>query len=399
MRADPNRLIFLLALFVLAGCSSIARNPLPEEQHLQASVLGRNDLRFWGDELDADRLSWLTKESDVSKEFPGIINRQHDYLVLSGGGANGSYGAGLLVGWTDAGSRPEFTIVTGISIGALTAPFAFLGSDYDPVLTEIYTTLDSSSIFEFRSVFRVLGQDSLANTAPMQRTLETYVDDDVIEALAREYHRGRRLQIGTTNLDAGRSVVWDVTRIAATGHPEAKSLIHQVLMASAALPGLFPPVYIDVEAPDGSRYDEMHVDGGTTAQMFFYPNNVDWGQVTERLNVQGTPTIYVIRNSRVRPDYKTVPPRMSAIGGRTINSLIRTQGIGDYYRILALAERDGLDLEISWIPRSAASDVETDEPFDPEMMRALYHFGYKRMIEGSAWKNPRETGGVLERSN
>ena len=394
----PSIPLLLLVLLFLAGCSGTVRQPLPADVHQQATVLGRNDLRYWGDAVPESRMSWFYESRKLATGYEGIINREHNYLVLSGGGENGAYGAGVLVGWSEVGSRPEFTIVTGISTGALTAPFAFLGVDYDPMLTEVYTTLGTSNIFELRSVFKLAGKESLADTAPMQRTLESYVDDTMVAALAREYRRGRRLQIGTTNLDAGRPVVWDITRIAATGHPEAKNLIHKVLLASAALPGLFPPVYINVEAPDGKRYDEMHVDGGATAQMFFYPANVDWEDVARRFGVRGAPTVYVIRNSKVRPRYEPVKPRMSAIGGRTVSSLIRTQGIGDFYRILALAERDGLELQISWIPEEAVSDVLSDEPFDPDFMRALFEYGYQRVSEGDAWTDAHEAMETINRS-
>ncbi len=288
-RLNPGRALLALALLGLAACSGITRNPLPAENYEQARVFDRTDLRFWGDRIDEHYMSEFLARADVESDYEGIMNREHHYLVISGGGANGAYGAGVLYAWSELETRPEFTVVTGISSGALTAPFAFLGPEYDDELREVYTTLDTSSIADLRNVFSVFGSDAVLDTTPLKRVIEQYVDEQMIADLAREFHRGRRLQIGTTNLDAGRPVVWDITRIAASGHEHSAGLIHDILRASAALPGAFPPVYIDVEGADGKRYDEMHVDGGVTSQMFFYPSNVDWDLVERRLGVVGGP--------------------------------------------------------------------------------------------------------------
>ena len=235
----------------------------------------------------------------------------------------------------------------------------------------------------------MLGADSVVDTTPLSRLLETAISDQMIEELAREHRKGRVLSVATTNMDAARPVVWNITRIAASGHPDAPALIRDVLLASASIPGAFPPVYIKVEASDGRTYDEMHADGGVTGQMYFYPVGIDWDQVTDVLGVQGTPTIWLIRNAFVRPHYEAVNPRLLPIAGRTIDSLIRTQGVGDFFRIWTLAERDGLDLEVTWIPDEAPDEigVEATEAFDPRYMRALFDFGYRRTLEGNTWKD------------
>lgn len=386
MKPTLQRCLLLLCLLSLAACAGISRNPLPGDIHAKATVLGRDDLRYWGDNSRQENQGYsLYKQTreQFKARYAGVSGREHHYLAVSGGGANGAYGAGALVGWTATGTRPEFAIVTGISTGALIAPFAFLGPEYDNQLKEVYTTLGTDRIFSIRSIFKIVGGDGLVDTSPFQQTLETYVNDDVIQAIAAEYRQGRLLLIGTTNLDAGRPVIWNIGRIADSGHPDAPDLIRQVLRASASIPGAFPPVYLKVEA-NGVEYDEMHVDGGTSAQMFLYPSSIDWKDVMGLLDVKGTPQAYVIRNSRVHPSYEEVSPRVSEIASRTIDSLIRTQGVGDAYRIYALAERDGVDINLTWIPKDSVED-SSDEPFDPKYMSELFEYGYQRAINGELW--------------
>ncbi|MEP0201971.1 MAG: patatin-like phospholipase family protein [Halioglobus sp.] len=381
-----TRYAVLAIVLCLPGCAGLTRTPLPAEQYQEATVLTRGDLRFWGDRSSDLNWSELRSRSNdqLVKDYPPTTQTQHSYLALSGGGANGAYGAGLLSGWSEAGTRPEFAMVTGISIGALTAPFAFLGSDYDGVLREVYSTLDSSSIYKARSIVGSIRKDSLVDSTPLAAVLEKYVTKELVAAIGVQYLRGRSLFIGTTNLDAGRPVIWNVGRIAASGDPDAVALIRQVLQASASIPGAFPPVYIDVQGVDGNTYDEMHVDGGTSSQMFLYPQGIDWAEVLETLKVDGRPTAYLIRNSYLEPDYDPVPRKLLPIVGRTVDSLVRTQGQGDIYRIYTLARRDGIDVKISWIPNGSVGITPT-ETFDPVYMRALFEFGYQRGLAQDGW--------------
>jgi predicted acylesterase/phospholipase RssA len=377
-------LIPVFCLVVLSACSSVLRNPVPADMHLQTSVLGRQDLRIWGDQQQEHPAVDLANSDSLQERFGGIMHRQHNYLAISGGGADGAYGAGVLLGWTETGARPEFTMVTGVSTGALTAPFAFLGSAYDAQLKELYTTLDTSSIFNRRSVFTIIRGDSVVDSAPLAHMLKKYITRDMVAEIGRQYRLGRSLSIGTTNLDAGRPVIWNIGRIAASGHPDAPELIRQVLLASASIPGVFPPVYISVQGPDGKTYEEMHVDGGTTTQMFLYPSSLDMARLLKVLDVKGTPTAYLIRNSRLRPDYEPVKARLTKIASRSVTSLIRTQGIGDAYRIAALAKRDGVKIELTWIT-DAAPKNPGDEVFDPKYMAALFDYGYRRALDGQVW--------------
>jgi predicted acylesterase/phospholipase RssA len=378
--------IAVTLLLILTGCASTPeRQPLPPEQTLKAAIPGVPDARFWGDEwptFAAERFERFTV-ADFQREFEGVYDKPHNYLAISGGGANGAFGAGLLVGWTATGKRPEFTMVTGVSTGALTAPFAFLGSDYDDEMKEVYTSTYTRDIATKRNVVDAAFGDSITDTAPLRKLIAKYIGAEMIDAIAREHKRGRRLFVGTVNLDAARPVIWNIGAIAASDHPEKTKLIHELLRASAAIPVAFPPVFITVEA-DGKQYDEMHVDGGTGSQVFVYPAAADWKLITQKLKVHGKPQVYVIRNSFLDPDYQGMKRSVLPIASRTIDSLIRTQGVGDLYQIYALCRRDGNDFNLAYIP----SDF-TDEPtegFDPVYMKKLFDRGYQMALKGYPWE-------------
>lgn len=379
-------LSLLTCCLLLSACSAILRDPVPADEYASVTVLGRDDLRIWGDrQTESQKGSLLSHDPDtLRRDSSGIMHAEHNYLAISGGGAEGAYGAGVLLGWSELGTRPEFAMVTGVSTGALTAPFAFLGEDYDDELKMLYTTLDSSSIFFRRGIFSIIRGDSVVDNTPLMTMLNAYVTDEMIAEIASEHRRGRLLVILTTNLDAGRPVIWNIGRIANSGVPGAAHLIRQVLLASASIPGVFPPAYIQVQTADGSTYDEMHVDGGTSAQMFLYPSGTNFTKLRQYLDIKGTPKAYVIRNSRVQADYKPVKARLTNIGGRAVDSLIRTQGIGDAYRIAAIAQRDGVALELTWIPMDAPKNPG-DALFDPAYMSDLFQYGYQRVVNGTAW--------------
>ena len=385
----------LALLLVLAGCASVPeRNPLPHEYTLKAGIPGIPNARSWGDEwptFAAEMFEEFT-DADFRQNFSGIYDKPHNYLAISGGGANGAFGAGLLVGWTATGERPEFTMVTGVSTGALTAPFAFLGADYDDAMKEVYTTTTTKDIAVKRNLVAAAFGDSMTDTAPLRKLIAKYIDAEMIDAIAREHKKGRRLFIGTVNLDAGRSVIWNIGAIAASDHPEKITLIHELLRASAAIPVAFPPVIIPVEA-EGQQYDELHVDGGTGSQVFVYPAAANWQLVTRKLKAQGKPQVYVIRNSFLDPDYQGIKRNVMPIASRTIDSLIRTQGIGDLYQIYALCRRDGNDFNLAYIP-SDFTDKPT-EGFDPVYMKKLLDRGYQMALDGYPWSKA-PPGFILE---
>jgi len=377
-------LAFVCMACLLSGCSaSRLRNPLPERYGNTAQIPGIPDARLWGDESPKflDALLDQSRENLIEK-FPGVFGREHHYLAISGGGANGAFGAGLLAGWSAAGTRPEFTIITGVSTGALMAPFVFIGPAYDTQLKEVYTSYSTRDLVLMRGIMKIIFGSSIMDTAPLRKMLKKYIDRDVMESIAAEHRKGRRLYVGTTNLDAQRPVIWNIGLIAASGQPGALDLIHKIILASASIPAAFPPVMIDVEA-GGARYDEMHVDGGATSQVFFYPTDVDWKFVMERLEVKGTPKVYVIRNSFIKPHWETVYPEILPIAGISIGSLIRTQGIGDMYRIFLDCKTDGVDYNLAYIPEDF--DAQSNEDFDPVYMGKLFDLGYEMARKGYQW--------------
>lgn len=377
--------MFVPALVLLTACAHVPeRSPLPVEHIEDAEVLGIPRARMWGDEAPPWEHHWMEKSrTEIKERYSGIYGRRHTYLAISGGGANGAFAAGLLLGWTASGERPEFTAVTGVSAGALVAPFAFLGPEYDDVLKTVAAGLTPDQVYKKRGVIRALRTDALATTEPLQALIAKYVDEEVMEKIAAAHREGRSLTIGTANLDSMRPVIWRIGAIANSGHPDALSLIRQILLASASIPVVFSPVLIGVEA-DGQKYDELHVDGGAASQVFLYPVGIDYDEVLERLAVPGRPKVYIIRNSRLDPIYKQLRNKFFPIAGRSLQSLVRTQGIGDLYRIYLETCRDGLDFNLASIP--ADFTEESKEEFDRQYMHDLYDMAFERAEAGYDWE-------------
>jgi hypothetical protein len=348
------------------------------------------DVRYWGDvgtpeflgtiieSTKQERCALGLREGESDRAFPPVA-----LLALSGGGEDGAYGAGLLCGWTQAGGRPEFKYVTGISTGALIAPLAFLGPSYDPALREVYTGVSEKDIFIRRPLLQLLGSESATDTTPLRRLLDRHVTADMMRAVAAEHAKGRRLLIGTCNLDVQRPVVWDMGRIAARDSPEALKLFREVMIASASIPGVFPPVHLEVSV-DGRRYEEMHVDGGTTSQVFLYPASLDINRLAEEFRLHRGRIAYVIRNTRATPDREAVPNRLFAIVSRAVSTLIKYQAFGDIYRIYSGCRRDRIEFRLAFVPPEF--DRKAKEPFDREYMTALFEFGFRQARAGYPWK-------------
>jgi Patatin-like phospholipase len=389
----------LLVAGALAGCASaIARNPVPASMEGQAEVVGMGQapIRFWGDELppNADALV-KEKWAQVRANRPEMLGKGRrpvvNFLALSGGGADGAFGAGVLTGWTASGKRPEFDLVTGVSTGALTAPFAFLGPKYDEALKRVFTESTTKDIAIAQPVRGLLGGDSLASNAPLARIVAFYVNDAFLQEVAEEHRKGRRLLIGTTNLDAERPVVWDMGQIAVSGRPEALDLFRKVLLASAAIPAVFPPGFVKVTA-DGAVYDEMHVDGGATREVFLIPTQFMAKKTDGNLGINPVRRAYIIRNGRVAPEYKAVKAKTLSIAGRAVSSLIKSQGVGDLYELFVFAKRNGIDYNLAYIPGDFP-DTST-QAFDPVYMGKLFDLGFQLAQSGYPWKKvpPRLAG-------
>ena len=322
--------------------------------------------------LDKER-AWLASNGWTGPLPPMAI------LAISGGGDNGAFGGGLLNGWTAAGTRPEFKVVTGVSTGALAAPFAFLGPRCDQALKAVYTEVSQRDIFLKRGLLKGFFGDAMADSSPLFRLVGRYVDRRMLDAIAAEYAKGRLLLVGTTNLDTLEPVVWNMTAIAASHDPRALELFRKVLLASAAIPAAFPPVLIDAEA-GGQHFQEMHVDGGAMAQVFVYPPNLS----IRDSGVERQRTLYIIRNARLDADWASVKRRVLPIAGRAVSGLMQSQGIGDLYRIYLTAKRDGVDFNLAFIPPSFNTPHTQD--FDQGYMRSLYDLGFQMASAGYPWR-------------
>ena len=386
------RAVSVLVLAVmLAGCAAaIARNPVPPALEGQAQVVGMKaeEIRFWGDQLppNADAMlkeKWAQTRQNRPELIAGGRRPVMTSLALSGGGSDGAFGAGVLGGWTASGKRPEFDVVTGVSTGALTAPFAFLGPKYDVALKDVFTQSSTKDIAIMRPVRGLIGGDALASNAPLAKVVAHYIDEAFLEEVAAEHRKGRRLLIGTTNLDAERPVIWDMGAIATSGSPEALDLFRTVLLASAAIPAVFPPGFIKVSA-GGSTYEEMHVDGGATREVFLVPTQFIASKIDGGLGIRPVRRTYIIRNGHVAPEYKVVKARTLSIAGRAVSSLIKSQGVGDLYQLYVFCQRNGIDYNLAYIPADF-HDTST-QAFDPVYMSRLYDLGYEMAAKGYPWK-------------
>ncbi|MDI4238292.1 patatin-like phospholipase family protein [Bradyrhizobium sp. Arg237L] len=358
---------------------------MPEAAADQIELNGFNGIRFWGDAsprtiLPIVRVS--ARKAGFGLMPPAVSSRaSFNFLAISGGSEDGAFGAGLLTGWSAAGTRPSFDVVTGVSSGALMAPFAFLGAGYDRQLREIFTRYGRKDIFNY-NVRGALGGYALADNRPLESLIASYVDDAFLEEIARERLKGRVLLIGTTNLDAQRPVMWDMGKIAATGGAEAKLLFRKILLASATLPGVFPPVRIQVRV-SGKDFDELHVDGGVTRQVFVAPAIMSSFQADQMHGAAVQRRLYVIRNGKIDPEWQSVDEEILSVTVRSVSTLIKNQGIGDLYRIHAIARHEGIDFNLAGIP--ADFRYKADGPFDRSYMIALFDYGYSLAARGYSW--------------
>ena len=311
--------------------------------------------------------------------------RPFNILVLSAGGAYGAYQAGVLAGWSEAGTRPSFDVVTGVSTGAFVATLAFIGPERDPDLKRFYTQVTDRDIFARRPQLSAIVSDALADSRPLERLIEQAVDAELLRRIACEHRKGRRLYVGTTHLDARRLVVWDMGEIAARGRPEDLTLFRKILLASASLPGLLPPVAIPVEV-DGKKYEELHVDGGVTASLFFRPPQVPREQLA-RLGdkpLAGS-NVYVIVAGKLYPDAEPVEPRFLSIVGSSVSALLHAQTRGDLYEVYALALANGMNYKVTAVPEGARVPASSTT-FDPAAMNRLYEVGRRQAASPELWR-------------
>jgi predicted acylesterase/phospholipase RssA len=386
--ATLARLAVVSVLASLTACGTLPRNAVPPDLMATAVIPHMPHVRAPAGRLDPamERDLEQSFEQESPEDFPraadGLVHYPH--LALSGGGSNGAFGAGFLNGWTSTGKRPTFKIVTGVSTGALMAPFAFLGPAYDGALRWFYTKTRSRDIFVLPSLVRqLLVGESLANTEPLAALIAQYVDAAFIRQIADAHNRGLRLYIGTTDLDSQNFVVWNMGLIATSGRPEAVDLFRKVMLASASIPIAFPPVFFEVEA-GGQRYDEMHVDGGVGARMFMHGSLFSPSAIRERAGRgDGREDIFVIHNGRLAAVPMATPRSLRGIALRTLESTGKSASFGDLWRMYAFANREQAGFH--WITITTNVDLVAEEVFDPRQMKALYDVGYETARAGPVW--------------
>lgn len=379
------RLTLICSILMLSACGSLQRKAaVPPQQMGQAQIAGLSSVRY----MVASQSSIDQMAADIQAGFEvrseKTLNSAANYLSLSGGGDDGAYGAGLLIGWSDRGDRPQFNLVTGISTGALIAPFAFMGKEYDPVLRQVYTQLGPQDIFIERGLISGILSDGLSDATPLFQVISKYVDQDFLKKVANEYTtKNRWLLIGTSNLDAGVPVVWNMGKIASIGTPEALELFRKIMLASASIPGAFSPVMFDFEV-SGQSFQEMHVDGGAMTQVFLYPSALSQRAQEMKLKLQKQRNAYIIRNARLDPEWRETQRGTLTIVQRAISSLIQTQGVGDLYRIYHTTQLDGVGFNLAFIGPDFKFPHKMD--FDTAYMQALFEYGYQEGLGGKEWQ-------------
>lgn len=379
----------VIMLGISSGCSTLSRNPVPQDKMLSAKISGITDARAWSgsfsNQFEADLLLSVQQEMkyvDTNKSGRPITS----VLSLSGGGDHGAFGAGFMQGWSQSGSRPEFKLVTGISTGALIATFAFLGSEYDSTLKQAYTTVNAENIY-FPRWLSFPWSDAFADTAPLARLIKGYITKDVLQAIAQAHKQGRRLYVGTTNLDADRLIVWNMGVIANSRDPKALGLFRQILLASSSIPVVFPPVFIEVEI-DGVSYDEMHVDGGVKAQLFLLAATLNLVDFRKKLDVFAKAnrlrSIFIIRNAEIGPEPKPIHRNLAEISKRALSSLTKAQAMSDLNRIYELAREQNLDF--NWVAVPAEYERSGGKEFNTDDMNRLFKIGYEMGLKENIWR-------------
>lgn len=363
-------LVFALSL-AIAGCSSLPRTPYTATDAETTRVLDLTDLRRYADE----------PASNFRVSGPAnMMQGKRTYLALSGGGADGAFGAGVLNGWTETGTRPVFTIVSGVSTGALIAPFAFLGSAYDATLREVYTSGVAQSLLDAPNPFNAIFGAGLFGNKRLRELVAGYIDANFVGKVAAEYAKGRMLFIVTTNLDSQRTAIWDMGRIASLGIPASVGLFQDVVAASASLPVVFPPMMVAVEA-NGRRFEEMHVDGGVTAPVLTLPEAFLLRDA--KLGPAGDLDLYILINNKVEREFQVVPNTTIGIAARSTSTMTKLQTRSILYNTYGFARRNRYGYHLTYI--EGDRPISPTSGFDTAYMRELFEYGYERGRGGGLW--------------
>ncbi|PMH43752.1 phospholipase [Vibrio sp. 10N.286.49.B3] len=390
MEINQNKFlpIWLALSLFLTACSSphTLEKRVTEDNYKSVSISSEGKVangepvRFWFDEP----VDFLLNKDEVTTPLK-IKGDRLRILALSGGGANGAYGAGVIKGLRDSGQLANYSIVTGISAGSLIAPFVFAGDENIDYLKEVMLSLNDKLVLGKRNFLNTLLKDAFTDGESMLDFIEKVYTPALIDKIALEHKAGRRLFIGTTHFDSEELVVWNIGRIAESDMPNKAELIHQILAASSSIPGVFPPQFINVNYLD-EQYEELHVDGGIVMQMFFNPGQINYHELNQALGLSVAPQVHVIRNGFLKVPYQSVPDKGIKLLSRSLSSLTVQQAKGDLYRMMYISELNNLDLSFTFIEDSFEAPKVTNDMFDLEYMKALYHYGYNKAVQGDLWQ-------------
>ncbi|MEH6697485.1 MAG: patatin-like phospholipase family protein [Brevundimonas sp.] len=375
------RIIAAVLLSLAVGaCAGSPRLPFELDHRLGATpgvaqAVTGSPLRSYVD--GPDRLAAFQRAFDEGVPLgpDGVL----DFIALSGGGANGAFSAGVMKGWSESGTRPDFEVVTGVSAGALAAPFVFLGSDWDDELEAAFTGGDATNLLQSQGLGVFVGS-GLYQAEPLRALIERHVDERLLRAVAEEHAKGRILLVATTDLDSQRGVSWDLGAIAALGTPEALQLFRTVLLASASIPGVFPPVMIPSVSGD-ARFDEMHVDGGVTTPFLAIPEAL-WALDDPHAGLAGA-RFHVIVNGRTAPEFSVTQDSMSGVLGRSVDALLLSSLTANLAGNRAFAIRHGIYFRYAALPDDAEHSALD---FSTEGMRAVFEIGRQGALDGSIWR-------------
>jgi hypothetical protein len=379
-------LLFFIALF--AGCATrpIA---LPKE--------------------DAHRLPWgaidldinSNEEYSIKKSLGSVLTQKAakysqskeqvpmDILALTGGGSRGAFGTGLLLGWTKRGDIPKFDIVTGISTGAVMAPFIFLGGEELQKVKNFYTKTHTHEVFT-STLLSIFGYGYVMNAKPLKKLFKENFDKAFLDKIAKEHADGRRLYIGTTNIDTGQLTVWDMGAIASSNRADKYEHFREIIYASTALPVYLPPAYMEVDV-DGKKYYQMHVDGGIYTQVFMIGLLINWTEVLhfkkdDNLNFNATLYTVANRKYRQRDIYKPIEQSTFDIIEAYVLTEMDLLFDRSMYRLYQSCEQKNIHFKMATIPAKMPDVISVPTEFDPDKMLKLFNIGYSLGLEDIQWQ-------------
>lgn len=375
-------MLLVSAAFVLSGCMHTPDRAHSALEAGKASIAGYGEIRTY---FDA-RLDEIP--ANIGDWGPAKANGM-DFLMISGGGSGGAFSVGVLSAWSQTKKRPRFDVVTGVSTGALIAPYAFLGSAYDNELKRLYTSGVAGDLVKTKGPIGLFGS-SLLRAGPLRSMIERAITAGVMRQIATEHRKGRRLFVLTTNLDTQRGVVWNMGAIAASGRPDALELFHDIIVASASIPGVYPAVMIRAEA--GGRYfQEMHSDGGSTSQILTLPQVLlTSSNPAPPPNRQDPPNrqkvnFYVIVNNALMPEFGVTRNRTVSAISTAYSIYMKSQAQSELTALYNFAERTGANFHVAAI--DAQVPYSMLDPFNSGYMTAVYDLGYNGLAAGTLWRD------------